>query len=299
MPDHPRPQVSLFAPAKVNLYLHVTGKREDGYHLLDSLVAFSTVGDALRVEESERFSFHVDGPFALSLSDKERENSADSSNIAVRAAVAVAEAAGRKPDISIHLTKNLPPAAGIGGGSADAAAVVRGLLGLWDLPFDAAFVDRLLRGLGADVPVCFYGRAARIGGIGEILTAVPSLPPLPAVLVNPLKACPTPQVFQSTRLSVRPSAPLPEKFEDTFSLTEFLKKTRNDLTEAAVSLVPDIAACLKALGDTDGCLLGRMSGSGATCFGIFATEKDAVRAAQNIRSAYPGWWVRAGAIGNG
>jgi len=295
MTQHPR-RVSLLAPAKVNLYLHLTGKRTDGYHFLDSLTAFASIGDAIRIEEAERFSFDVDGPFAPSLSENERENSADSSNIAVRAAIRLAEAARREPRLSLHLTKNLPPAAGIGGGSADAAAVVRGLISLWGLPSDAPYLVDLLRMLGADVPVCFHGRPARLRGIGEILDPVPALPVTPLVLINPRKACPTPEIFRQTRAAFKAPLIFPEKFETVVSLAAFLNSTENALTDAALKIVPEIADCLSVLSDAEGCLLARMSGSGATCFGLFTSEPDALRCVQAIRADHPDWWVHAGVI---
>ena len=296
MADDPPQQIKVFASAKINLYLHLTGKRPDGYHLLDSLIGFFSIGDAVSVGVSEGFSFHVDGPFAGSLSADERRDSTESGNIAVRAALATARAAGRTPDVFLHLTKNLPPAAGLGGGSSDAAVVVRGLLELWRLPSDADFLEGLLRSLGADVPVCFYGQAARISGIGEIIEPVPTLPMLPAVLVNPLKSCPTPEVFRRTRAAFKTPVVLPERFKDTVSFAAFLKETGNDLTDAALGIVPEVATCLEVLGEAEGCLLSRMSGSGATCFGIFESEPDALRCAQRIQADHPGWWVQAGEI---
>lgn len=291
-----RPSVSLPAPAKINLYLHLTGRRADGYHLLDSLTAFASVGDVLRIEESERFSFHVDGPFAAALTEAERADSKDSSNIAVRAVMGLAEAAGRKPCVSVHLTKNLPAAAGIGGGSADAAAAVRGLTALWGLPSDASYLEGLLRSLGADVPVCFHGRAARLRGTGEILDPVPALPAVPVVLVNPLRPCPTKEVFRQTRAFFREPTILPDRFENAFSLAAFLKGTENALTEAALQVVPEIATCLSDLSKAEGCLLSRMSGSGATCFGIFGSEPYALRCAQTLQADQPDLWVRAGVL---
>ncbi|TRW99308.1 4-(cytidine 5'-diphospho)-2-C-methyl-D-erythritol kinase [Paracoccus sp. M683] len=258
------------APAKLNLALHVTGRRADGFHLLDSLVAFTRIGDDLRVlPGGPRLT--IDGPFAAGLS-------ADDDNLCLRAARAMGT------DADIHLTKNLPVASGIGGGSADAAAVMRALAAQGHaLPADPAV-------LGADIPVCLAGRPARMRGVGEVLDPVPPLPALPVVLVNPGIPLPTPAVFAALILRDNPPLPGPD-WHDADTLLSWLADTRNDLQDPAIRLAPVIADVLAALAG-QGAGLARMSGSGATCFGLFEHLADATRAARAL-SARSGWWVVA------
>ena len=257
------------APAKLNLALHVTGRRPDGYHLLDSLVCFAAVGDSVALTPGP-LSLTIDGPFAAGLSTDD--------NLCLRAALLAGGQA------AIRLTKALPVASGIGGGSADAAAVLRGLVRMGHpLP------DRTER-LGADVPVCVASMPARMQGVGEVLTPLPALPPLHLVLVNPGIAVPTPAIF--TGLGSRDNPPLPPipAFADADALVDWLGATRNDLQPPAIAAAPVIADVLQAL-DGQGARLARMSGSGATCFGIFANAGAADRAAAAL--ARNGWWAVA------
>ena len=260
------------APAKLNLALHVTGRRDDGYHLLDSLVVFLTVGDVVTVAPGP-LSLTLTGPFAAGLA-------ADPDNLCLRAA----RLAGR--DVAITLEKNLPVASGIGGGSADAAAVLRALGAQPRRPQD----------LGADVPVCLASRPMRMQGLGELLTPLPPLPPLHLVLVNPRLALSTPAVFKA--MTRRDNAPMPDllpDFPDASALIEFLAECRNDLQPPAIALLPQIADCLAAL-EAAGAALSRMSGSGATCFGLFADAAAAQAAADAIAAENPGWWVTASGL---
>lgn len=257
------------APAKLNLTLHVTGRRGDGYHLLDSLVAFAGIGDRVEISPGP-LSLAIDGPFAPGLD-------AGDANLCLRAARAIAGQG------AIRLTKNLPLASGIGGGSADAAAVLRGFtrLGLPLLPAPET--------LGADVPVCLAGVPARMRGVGEVLDLVPAVPPLPLVLVNPGIAVPTPAVFAA--LDRRDNPPMPEpKWHDADSLIGFAAACRNDLQPAAIRIAPVIAEVLAAI-TAQGARLARMSGSGATCFGIFDRPEQARSAA--VALSRPGWWAVA------
>lgn len=267
-------------PAKVNLCLHVTGQRPDGYHLLDSLVVFAAIGDRLRFEAADRLHLTISGPQAaqLPLADD---------NLILRAARALSDGRGAH----IHLEKHLPIASGIGGGSADAAAALRGLARLWGLPLpDAA----KLLALGADVPVCLTSRAARMAGIGEMLTKVPPLPRAHLVLVNPGVAVSTPAVFRA--LPQKTNAPMPTipRFATLPDLATWLTAQRNDLEPPALQLAPVIATAKAALAAQPGCHLARMSGSGATCFGLFATSAEAAIAAAALRRDHPGWWVDNG-----
>ncbi len=286
--------VIMPAPAKVNLYLHITGRRDDGYHMLDSLVAFADDGDDVRVKPSDRFSFTIDGLFAGAFDAAARDEGPDSANLVVRAVRGLAALLGREPAAAVHLTKNLPLAAGLGGGSADAAAAIKALLKLWEIdPAAVPGFDAFLLSLGADVPVCWPDRAVRVTGIGEECTPVDDIPPLAAILVNPGLACPTPDVF--ARYQGPFTAPLPGDIGPAFrdDPVAFLTRQDNDLSDAACAIVPAIAAVLAALGGQDGCRLARLSGSGASCFGLFDDLAMAQNAAQTLAAQQPGWWVQA------
>lgn len=265
-----------FAPAKVNLSLHVTGQRADGYHLLDSLVAFLSVGDRVTVGPGD--GLRIIGPQAGALQ-------ADDDNLCLRAARVMGGG------VTVTLEKVLPVSSGIGGGSADAAAVLRAMARLGRPLPDAATVV----GLGSDVPVCLAGRPLRMEGVGERLSPV-SLPPAWLVLVNPGVAVSTPAVFRI--LARRDNAPMPAipPFSDTVALAAFLAAQRNDLQEPAIGLAPVIADALGALAARPACLLARMSGSGATCFGLFADEAAAAAAAAGLQQEKPNWWVAAGRV---
>lgn len=257
-----------FAPAKVNLALHVTGQRDDGYHLLDSLVAFADLGDHVSVAPADGLSLYVTGPRADGVPT-------DDSNLVLRAA-RMAGATG-----AITLDKHLPAAAGIGGGSSDAAACLRVL---------GADLDPLP--LGADLPVCMVARAARMSGIGEIVTPHP-LPPLPAVLVNPGVAVPTPQVFSALPHKDNPDlGEIPEFGGDVEAVIDWLARQRNDLEAPAMRCAPEIGGTLQAVAGS-GAALARMSGSGATCFGLFETPDQARLAAEMIATLQEDWWVQS------
>lgn len=278
--------ITVEAPAKVNLTLHVVGRRPDGYHLLDSLVAFAGIGDTVEVEPAPDLRLTVGGPTAYLLP-------ADGDNIVLRAARALAGRLRREPAAAIRLTKRLPVAAGIGGGSADAAATLRALARLLDADLHEADWTTLALGLGADVPVCLRGRPARMSGIGERLAAVPPLPPAWLVLANPMVPLATPPVFKARTGPFSAAAPLDQPPVDAAALALALSARRNDLTDAARSLAPVIGEVLSALTTSPACLLARMSGSGATCFGLFATETDAAQAAAGLAREHPGWWSAA------
>ena len=288
-PAAPAGRIDEPAPAKLNLYLHVVGRRPDGYHLLDSLVAFATVADRVTVAAADRPSFSVSGRYADAVPT-------DRSNLAWQAVEALAAAVGRRPDVTIDLAKQLPVAAGIGGGSADAAAVLRALARLWDVPAGDPRLAELAAGLGADVPACLWGRSCFVGGIGERLDPAPPLTGTPVVLVNPGVPLATPAVFKARsgafsstdRFAVQPAGPA--------ELGAWLARRRNDLTDPACRLCPAIPRALAALQDTDGCLLARMSGSGATCFGLYAQPGQAQAAAGLLAARQPDWWIAPGEL---
>ena len=269
--------VEAFAPAKINLTLHVTGQRADGYHLLDSLVVFADVGDRIVVREANALTLTIDGPKAAGLPVAE-------DNLVLRAARFLGTGGA-----AINLTKRLPVAAGIGGGSADAAATLRALSKLWQTPLPAAAATAAL---GADVPVCLAAHGRRMTGIGEVLVDVPALPPVWLVLANPGVSVPTPTVFAA--LHNRAQAPMPATlplFSTSRALAGFLAVMRNDLEPPALRTEPRIGMALTALAASNDCLLARMCGSGATCFGLFATPASAKAAARAIMRAHPNWWV--------
>lgn len=279
--------VTVEAWAKVNLYLHVTGRRDDGYHLLDSLVAFAGIGDTVTVSPADRLILDLNGPTAPALAAETGDN------IVLRAARALADVAGIAAHAHIRLTKRLPVAAGIGGGSADAAATLRALCRLWNVSLDAARLHALALSLGADVPVCLGGRPARMFGIGERLEPAPALPPAWLVLVNPREALSTPAVFQARHGCFSDPAPLTAPPPDAGELAAMLKQRRNDLTAAAIALCPAVSVALDHLARQPGCLLARMSGSGATCFGLFAEAPAATAAAQAMTTTHPLWWINS------
>lgn len=278
--------VSVEAWAKVNLYLHVTGKRPDGYHLLDSLVVFAGIGDTIRVETADDLSLSVDGPTAALLDGTD-------GNIVLDAAQALAQAAHVPARARIHLTKRLPVAAGIGGGSADAAAALVALSRLWGVTLPPARLHTLALALGADIPVCLRRRPTRMGGIGDILADVPPLPAAWLVLVNPMIGVSTPAVFKARQGCFRDPQPLETTPADIDHLAAMLAARSNDLTDAAISLVPDIAMVLNLLRTAPDCLLARMSGSGATCFGLFAGQAQADAAAAAISRIQGQWWCKS------
>ncbi len=289
--------LTIFAPAKINLYLHVTGRLDNGYHALDSLVAFADIGDEIRIEPAALdFSFKMQGPYANAFGPKEFDASPNSSNLAVQAAWAISRAAQKIPNVKITLTKNLPLASGIGGGSSDAAAVIWGLMEWWGIPRQSGYLPSLLASLGADVPVCLNCEPARLRGIGDIIDRVPPMPEIPVVLVNPGKSCPTAQVFARYSGTFREPGKLPERLDTLADLTAYIGAKENDLLAPACQVVPEIENVLRVLDFQAGCRLARMSGSGATCFGLFENEKHARDAAKNIKSENPDWWVRAGIL---
>ncbi|WP_145138081.1 4-(cytidine 5'-diphospho)-2-C-methyl-D-erythritol kinase [Roseomonas gilardii] len=275
-----------FAPAKVNLFLHVTGRREDGYHLLDSLAVFAGVGDELVASPAEALTLEIDGPEGGALA-------AEPDNLVLRAARLLAESHGVSGGATLRLTKRLPVASGIGGGSADAAAALRLLSRQWrlTLPPEAA-VTRL----GADVPVCVASRAARMGGIGEELVPAPRFPTYGLLLANPRIPLSTPAVFRARAPGFTPPAELPASWPDARAMAEDLRRCANDLEAPARQLCPAVTEVLAAIASRKDCLLARMSGSGATCFGLFPDPASARTAAGSLPS---GWWRWGGAPAEG
>lgn len=282
--------IATAAPAKINLYLHVTGRRADGYHELDSLVAFADVGDRVEAVAAEQLSLHISGPFASALN-------VGVDNLVMRAAEALRAHMGIGDGAALRLEKNLPVASGIGGGSADAAATIKVLARLWGMHPGRHDLSGLALGLalelGADVPVCLAGSATYMSGIGEVLEPVSGLPDLPAVLVNPGVAVSTPAVFAARQGGFSKPGRIDPPPGDIEGWIAALRARRNDLAAPAQTLTPEIGAVLAALEQTPGCGLARMSGSGATCFGLYGDAVDAAAAAAVIERARPDWWVSA------
>ncbi len=266
--------MTAFAPAKVNLALHVVGQRPDGYHLLDSVVMFADFGDQVSVTPAEHSSLIITGPLSEGIPT-------DPSNLCLRAAKAFGET------VKITLDKHLPAGAGIGGGSSDAAAVLRALEGVFDAPFSGDPVH-----LGADVPVCLAAKSSRMQGIGEQVSPF-VMPELCAVLVNPRIAVHTPDVFKALTKRDNPPMDLPKApLQTSRDAISWIKSQRNDMQAAAIAIQPIIEDVLAALSATDSLCI-RMSGSGATCFGLYADRQAAEQAAIALRQAHPEWWIKA------
>lgn len=275
------------APAKLNLYLHVTGRRADGYHMLDSLVGFADVGDRLTLEASDQFSFVLDGPMAGALQDEDQSN-----NLVVRAVHALGMALNKKPDFKITLTKNLPIASGIGGGSADAAAALRLMAAYWGMAPNAPMLYEIAGSLGQDVPCCLTADSCYFEGIGDRTSFAPELPYCDIVLVNSNESVVTPKIFAARKGEFSAPAPrLHKPLEDVDALVSYLAPLRNDLAAPAMELCLIIKPVLENLESQEGCLLSRMLGSGATCFGLFADRGMAKQAMSQIHRRHPEWWV--------
>jgi 4-diphosphocytidyl-2-C-methyl-D-erythritol kinase len=270
--------VTEFAPAKINLALHVLGRRSDGYHELDSIVAFANVGDGLELQPASVTSLSVDGPFASDVPTT-------GDNLVLRAYAALAQLV-ELPPVTVRLTKNLPVASGIGGGSADAAAALRGLMRLSGAPLATDALTELALSLGADVPVCLFGKACRMQGVGEVIAPVAQVPAPAILLVNPLAACGTADVFRGMGLKPGDVAGSAVDVHDP-------SNWRNDMTVAACAVLPVISQVLDALSTLHGKTAHRMSGSGATCFALFDQPQLAEAAREQLALAYPQWWVKA------
>lgn len=272
------------AHAKINLWLNVVGRRADGYHLLDSLVAFADLADTLAVEPADVLTLTVSGPQAGTLAQ-------EPDNLVLKAARALAVFARIEPRATLRLTKNIPPAAGLGGGSADAAAALRALSTLWKLkPSDD---DLLILGakLGADVPMCLAGRTVIARGVGEQLEGAPAVPPCGVLLVNPRVSLPTAEVFAARRGAFSAPRAVDRAWTDLGGLVAVLAARGNDLSTPAMSLRPVIGEVLDFLRKSRGVRYAAMSGSGATCFGLYDSAAIAERAAAAVPAV---WWRHAG-----
>ena len=277
-------------PAKINLFLHILGKRADGYHILESLVTFAEYGDVLGfVRNEDGLKLKITGAYAAELSDFDIAD-----NLIIKAAESFEKRFDLKISGCFELIKKLPVSSGIGGGSANAASTLKLLIYAYDKNAD---IDPLLLPLGADVPVCFNDRNVIMSGIGEGLYEWPRLPQLHAVLVNPNVAVSTAKIFAKLNASTEIAAydfvgkPVP-KFDDAYALVVFLKNQRNDMQSAAIDICPQIGDVLTALNASNDIMFAQMSGSGATCFGIFATAEQAEIAALKLSKKHSDWWIQ-------
>ncbi|MEP3244444.1 MAG: 4-(cytidine 5'-diphospho)-2-C-methyl-D-erythritol kinase [Sneathiella sp.] len=277
------------ARPKVNLFLHVTGKRQDGYHLLESLACFADGGDRITVTASEDMSLFETGPFAA-------ETGCQSRNLVLLAADQLKQKSGIQVGARILLEKNIPVASGIGGGSADAAKTIELLCDLWDLKLPAAKLQQIAGTLGADVPVCLKGQTALMSGIGDHLESVAGLPDFSMLLINPGIAVSTAQVFRTMALPDEKLTVPDFSGMDQLSFFEALGQCRNHMQPAALALAPQIGAVLEVLETEGDCKLSRMSGSGATCFGLFRTLEQAQQTQRRIQEQHPHWWTLASCI---
>lgn len=273
--------VRVFAPAKINLTLHVTGQRDDGYHLINSLVAFTDFGDELRLRPSSQMSLKVTGPMAEGVPS-------DARNLVWKAASWFGT-----PPVDIELIKHLPAAAGIGGGSSDAATTLRALSALFNAPLPP-LVD--VAELGADIPVCLHARTCEMSGIGEVITPLHKLPETHILLINPGVEVPTPAVFKALTSKANSDMPRPlPEFKSSAQLIDWLSTCRNDLEDPAISICTEIQLVLGALRSA-GLPFARMSGSGATCFALSSDGEAIRRAEREISAAKPNWWVKSGRL---
>ena len=280
------------APAKINLALHITGRRADGYHELESLVVFAGVADELVAVRGRRDILAITGPFA------ETAGSGDT-NLVARA---VAAFRARWPDhvpfgLELELRKNLPVAAGLGGGSADAAAALRLLASLGEGTIPLPELADVALGLGADVPACLLSRPCEVRGIGEIVHPLRSFPPCHVVLANPLVPVVTAEVFRRLEQRSNPGLPpLPEPLTRPAQLGIWLAGTRNDLEPPAIAILPAVGELIARIDEIEVCMLARMSGSGGTVFGLFGSAAQAHQAAHDLRARWPEYWVAAAPV---
>lgn len=281
----PGSRVFVVAPSKINLCLHVGNKQADGYHPIQSLVAFAGFEDAIWLEPAENFSLTLCGP-------RRDQVPCGEDNLVLRAARVVARHTGQAHGARILLQKRIPVAAGLGGGSADAAAVMRGLLTLWNLELSRERLRELASTIGADVPVCVDSASAWMEGRGERVRRVPPLPDMYFLFVNPLVAVSTAAVFGALRERTGLNLNCPEEpFARLDSLVEYLQSTRNDLEKPAIEIAPIIAEVLDELRRLPGVSFARMSGSGATCYGMIANHSAAKAPLEILRARHPDWLI--------
>lgn len=287
--------MKITAPAKLNLFLHITGRRLDGYHLLESLFVFTDFGDVISIESAATVSLSIEGPFASTIASEPLEN-----NLIYRAALLLKNNYAVTQGAHIVLTKHIPVGAGLGGGSSDAAAILKGLNTFWNLNLSVETLCEIGFSLGADVPACIVGKSAIISGIGEMIEPI-TLPhtPLFILLINPNYALSTQSVFREYK-AINTAFTASKKHSTVFTnpdaLFDCLAKNHNDLEPAAIALFPEIQTLLETLQQQAGCKLARMSGSGSTCFALFQDLSLAKRAEQIMKTLFPTHWIQLSSI---
>lgn len=280
----------MLAPAKINLYLNITGKLENGYHLLDSLVVFVDIFDVITITLADKFSLEISGDFAYLVENNER-------NIISRAAQIMAAMRGRNANFAIKLAKNIPVGAGLGGGSSDCAATIILLNDLLGLNFSKEELSEIGEKLGADVPIFINRHAAFVTGIGEQICNIENLPEFYALLVYPNKPLSTKDVFtEFSQLGKYTSQEAITSPINEAAWLEFLQNRTNDLANPAIKLLPEIQEIISELSKLDGCIFARMSGSGSTCFAIFTDKTLAEAASTQMQKKYPHYWVKAAQV---
>ena len=278
------PPIRVSAPAKINFHLHITGKRVDGYHLLESLVGFAEFGDMVECVPADELTLTVNGPFAATLGD-------NSGNLVICAAEALRAYTGCTKGAAIVLHKYIPIGAGLGGGSSDAAAALKGLVQLWQLQLADETLYTIAATLGSDVPACLKHRPAWLNGVGDQLSFVSLPEPGWCVLVNPNQSLLTADVYKAFNSRFSAAEPAVTHIPDFPALVDFMRTRHNALEASAITKIPIISGMLRQLRATAGCAIARMSGSGATCFALYANEKSAQTAAAQLRTQ--GCWVQA------
>jgi 4-diphosphocytidyl-2-C-methyl-D-erythritol kinase len=277
--------IRSIAPAKLNLFLHVTGKREDGYHFLESMIAFTpNIHDQIEIENSSKEIIIEEAGSFLDRLPIDNKN-----NIIYRAATFLKNG---NDGVVIKLHKNIPIGGGLGGGSSDAATVTRMLKEVWGINLTKKELDEKLIKLGADVPICFHGKIAYFSGIGEVIEDINIFPKIYAIVINPMQPLLTQDVFKAYKQPF--STPInnkPSSFQSIQDLTVFLKEQRNDLENIAIEVIPEIKEILKTINEQEDCLLARMSGTGPSCFGLFREVETAKKALQKIQDLHPNWWT--------
>lgn len=280
------------APAKINLYLHITGKQADGLHLLDSLAVFAAdedeAADKVTLTPAPRYGLTLAGPYGAALQGEDPEK-----NLITKALRSLAAARNLPLDFTISLEKNLPVASGIGGGSSDAAAALRAAARHYGLGADDTALHGAAQSIGSDGVVCYRAQASYMGGTGNLLAPVAGLPRTFMLLANPNIPLPTGPVYQARTGAFTPAQPLERKAADARDLAAMLEARRNDLQPPAIQLCPTINDVLAALAAQEGCLLARLSGSGATCFALFETAAATQAARAALKSRHPSWWLVA------
>lgn len=275
------------APAKLNFFLHITSRRSDGYHVLESLAGFTAFGDLLEFAPDDTLSLRIEGPFAGQLQADMQDN------LVLRAARALQEEAATKHGAAICLHKHIPMGAGLGGGSSDAAATLQGLARLWQLDIAQERLQAIALSLGSDVPVCLLQKAAWVSGVGEKLMPVEWSVKGAVLLVNPNIPLLTADVYRHFSQNYSPAMVPVRSVPDLAALVDLMQARHNALEAPAMALLSAIAAILSLLQSTQGCLIARMSGSGATCYGLYKDIKQAEEAAAHIKQSRPDYWVQA------